>query len=489
MEKYDVYEDIAKRTDGDIYVGAVGPVRTGKSTFIRRFTETFLVPNIAGKTKRKIATDELPQSADGKTITTTEPKFVPSESVNITLGGKVKARMRLIDCVGFLVDGAIGHEEEGAPRLVKTPWNDNPIPFNEAAEIGTEKVITEHSTVGVVVTTDGSVAGIPRENYVKAEERTINKLKEIGKPFTIVLNADKPDSDENRALAAELSEKYGVSVVRMNVLKDGEEKFTEVMESVLAEFPLKSVDIALPDWLQAMPIDSKTISGIISEVKDAAQSAAKMKDGYVFEDKLVNVDKIIPKKTTVYAGEGRLKIEIDTEKGLFYETLSEACGENIDGDYKLMSFVRDLSASKARFDKVAEAVNEAETDGYGVVMPSIEDISVSSPEIVRKGTGYSVKIAAETECMHLIKFGVKADITPLSGTKKQCEDFLQYINGQIEAGGTENTNIFGRPIGSLIQDEINVKVGAMPNEAKGKVRRSVGRMVNDGKYRVFYIVY
>ena len=489
MEKYDVYEDIAKRTDGDIYVGAVGPVRSGKSTFIRRFTETFLVPNIVGKTKRKIATDELPQSADGKTITTTEPKFVPSESVNITLGGNVKARMRLIDCVGFMVDGALGNEENGAVRLVKTPWSDNPIPFNEAAEIGTEKVISEHSTVGVVITTDGSISGIARENYVPAEERAVNKLKELGKPFALVLNSTEPESEANKKLAAALSEKYGVSVVRMNVLTDGEDKFAEVMKSILSEFPLKSVDVDLPDWLKAMPIESRVVSDIIGEIKNVAARAVKMKDGYMFEDAVINVDKIIPKKTTVYAGEGRVKIELGAERELFYETLSEVCGENIDGDYKLMSFMKDLSSSKAQFDKVGAAVIEAESDGYGVVMPTMQDINVSAPEIVRHGAGYSVKITAESECLHLVKVGVKTAITPLSGTKKQCEDFVRYINEQMETGGMENTNVFGRPLDMLVQDEINLKVGALPEDAKNKVRRSVGKMVNDGKYRVFYIVY
>ena len=487
MGKYDVYEDIAKRTDGDIYLGAVGPVRTGKSTFIRRFTELFLVPNISGKSKKKIATDELPQSADGKTITTTEPKFIPSESVEINLKG-VRARVRLIDCVGYVVDGALGSEENGTPRLVKTPWSENDLPFSEAAETGTEKVISEHSTVGVVITTDGSISGIPRENYVSAEEKAINKLKGIGKPFTIVLNAVEPESEANKKLSEELEEKYGVSVVRMNVLKDGEEKFSEVMESVLSEFPLKTIDITLPEWLGAMPPDNKVVSEIISVMKEAAESAVKMKDCSNLEKSAVKVDKIIPSSTTVLAGEGNVSIELGADSSLFYEVISDACGEEITGDYKLMRYVMDVAANKRKFEKVSTAVGEAEETGYGIVIPDETEITVKEPEIYKKGTGYGVRISAETESMHVVKVGVRAVVNPLSGSKKQCEEFVEYLKAQAESG-VENTNIFGRPISKVVGDEMSLKTGAMPEETRKKVRRTISKMVNDGKYRVIYVVY
>ena len=489
MEKYDVYEDIAKRTDGDIYVGAVGPVRTGKSTFIRRFTELFLVPNIAGKTKRKIATDELPQSADGKTITTTEPKFIPSESVKITLGGKTQARMRLIDCVGYMVQGALGGEEDGSERLVKTPWNNDPIPFSEAAEIGTEKVIAEHSTVGIVITTDGSFSGIDRAAYAEAEEKTVLKLKEIGKPFAIVLNAVDPTSAENIKLKNELSEKYGVSVISMNVLSDGEDKFTSVMESVLSEFPLKCIDVELPEWLAAMPSDDRVVGEIISAVKEASGKAHKMKDCHFFEEAALTVDKIIPSGITVSAGDGKAKLTLLADSTLFYDVLSETCGEKIDGEYALMSYVRDVAANRRRFEKVGDAVVQAETSGYGIVTPDFSEITVGEPEIVRKGTGYGVKINAEAESIHLVKVGVKTGIEPLSGTKKQCEEFVRYLKEQSETGGSGNTSIFGRPVNQLVGDEMAVKVSAMPEETKNKVRRSVSKMVNGGKYKVIYIVY
>lgn len=488
MEKYDVYEDIAKRTDGDIYIGAVGPVRTGKSTFIRRFTELFLMPNISADNKKKIAKDELPQSADGKTITTTEPKFIPGESVEVNLGGKVRARVRLIDCVGYVVKGAIGSEEDGSPRLVKTPWNDSPIPFADAAEIGTEKVIAEHSTVGVVVTTDGSISSLPRANYVAAEEKAVAKLKEIGKPFALVLNAVEPNSDKNIKLAAELADKYGVSVVRMNVLSDGEEKFAEVFEKILAEFPLRRVDVTIPEWLAAMPSDSKVVGAIIAAVKGVGDVGLKMRDCKLFEDAAVSVDKIMPAETTVFAGEGRAQIVLSADDSLFYEAISDACGEEISGEYELMRYVVSLSKSKKQFDSVGAAVKQAEESGYGIVIPSAENITVGEPEIFRKGTGYGVRISAETESMHVVKVGLKTSVNPISGSKKQCEEFVEYLKAQA-ADGIENTNIFGRPVSGIVGDEITVKSAAMPDETKKKLRRSISKMVNDGKYKMFYVIY
>lgn len=489
MEKYDIYHDIAKRTDGDVYVGAVGPVRTGKSTFIRRFTELFLVPNIAGKNKKKIATDELPQSGDGKTITTTEPKFIPGEAVKISLRDKTTARMRLIDCVGYLVDGAIGHEENGAPRLVKTPWSDKPVSFAEAAETGTEKVISEHSTIGVVVTTDGSFTDIPRADYEPAERKAIEQLKKIGKPFTVVLNSREPGSAECRAIAEGISKEYDVPVVAMNVLLDGEEKFAEVMESALNQFPLRGIDVDLPDWLKALPPESEKITEILSCVRGAAAKMTVMRDAAALEDALAGVEKIIPGKMVLDAGEGVAKIDLSCERSLFYEALSEACGEDIKGDYELIAYVTEVAGKKAEFDGVSAAVAEARESGYGIVVPSDAQMTVGEPELVRRGAGYGVKITAEAESLHLVKVGVKAAISPLSGTKKQCEDFMEYIKLQTETDGAAAANIFGRQLGQLVSEEMNLKVVAMPDETRAKVGKCVAKMVNDGKYRLFYFVY
>ncbi len=489
MEKYDVYKDIAKRTDGDIYVGAVGPVRTGKSTFIRRFTELFIIPNISAKNKKKIATDEMPLSGEGKTITTTEPKFIPGEAISVTFKDKTTAKIRLIDCVGYIVDGSIGYEEDGSPRMVKTPWSDNPIPFNDAAELGTEKVISEHSTIGIVVTTDGTITEIPRENYVLAEEKTIEKLKAIGKPFSVVINSATPESEECKALAVRLEEKYGVKPVRMNVLEDGEDKFAMVFERALEEFPLKTVDVELPEWLKTMPPESKTVGKIIEAVKLAAVKAVKMKDMGVFEEAAASVEKIIPERTEVVAGEGKVKVYLNTDKSLFYDVIGEAVGENVDGEYKLMSVVSELALKKREYDKIEEGIKEAEQKGYGIVVPDYSDAVVSEPEVVRKGAGYGVKITAETESVHVIKIGVKTTISPLSGTKRQCEEFVRFVKEQAESVGLTNVNVFGRPLGQIVADEINLRAATMPDETRNKLTKSLSKMVNEGKYRLFYIVY
>lgn len=488
MEKYDIYSDISKRTGGDIYVGVVGPVRAGKSTFVKRFAELLITPNITGKNKKKIATDELPQSGAGKTITTTEPKFIPGEAVKVTFG-KTTAKTRLIDCVGFMVDGAIGHEENGEPRMVQTPWQSEPLPFEKAAELGTDKVISEHSTIGVVVTTDGSITEIPRENYEKAEEMTVAKLKNIGKPFVICLNCKAPTSKATAELKKSLEEKYGVSVVPLDVLTCGEEGFTAVMEKALSEFPIRSADVELPDWLCALPSENKVVSEIIAAVKEAAANMIKMKDAYMLEDALAGVDKLIPAGVRSDAGEGKVTITVNADKNLFYEVISETCGETIDGEYKLMSFVRDLSKAKWEYDRIRSGLEDADAKGYGIVLPSGKDVEIGEPTLVRQGNRYGVRVTAETESLHVVKVGVKASVNPISGTKKQCEDFIDFISEETRDGKISEAKVFGRPLGELMLDEINRKTGAMPEETRGKLKRAVTRMVNDGKYKVIYFVY
>lgn len=489
MEKYDIYSDISKRTGGDIYVGVVGPVRVGKSTFVKRFAELMITPNIVGRNKQKIATDELPQSGAGKTVTTTEPKFIPGEAVKVTFGGKTTAKMRLIDCVGFMVDGAIGHEENGEPRMVQTPWQNDPVPFEKAAEIGTDKVISEHSTIGVVVTTDGSITDIPRENYEQAEQLTVEKLKALNKPFVIVLNTKTPQDENTLALRASLEEKYGVSVVCLDVLTCNGDGFAAVFEKVLSEFPVRSADIKLPDWLCALPIENRAISEIISAVKEASSAMIKMKDCHKLEESLASVDKIIPAGIKADAGEGKVTVTVTTDKSLFYDVISETCGETIDGEYKLMSFVRDLSKAKWEYDRIRSGLEAADAKGYGIVLPSEKDVKIGEPVLVKRGSGYSVRVTAETESLHVVKVGVKASVDPLSGTKKQCEDFMDFITSETEEGKVSEAKVFGRPLGELVLDEINRKTGAMPEETRGKLKRAVTKMVNDGKYKVLYFVY
>lgn len=489
MENYDIYSDIGKRTNGDIYVGVVGPVRVGKSTFVKRFAELLMTPNITDPNDKKIAVDELPQSGDGKTITTTEPKFIPSEAVEISFGSKATARMRLIDCVGFMVDGAIGGEENGDPRMVQTPWNPQPIPFEKAAEIGTDKVISEHSTIGVVVTTDGSFSGIARENYEKAEERTIAKLKQIGKPFAICLNVKDPNGDRAISLANELEEKYGVAVARVDLLNCGEEGFAAVMEKVLDEFPVKSIGVTLPDWLRALPPENSIVSKLVEAVKDASKKTTKMKDGNFLEEAALSVDKIIPVSTSLDAGEGKLRLDLETDKSLFYDVISETCGETIDGEYKLMSFVRDLSQAKWEYDGIRVGLQNADASGYGIVSPSEKDVILSEPSLVKQGSRYAVKIEAKAETLHVVKIDVDAATYPFSGSKKQCEEFIAYLANETQNGDAANAKVFGRPLGQTVLEEIKAKAEAMPDETRAKLKRVVSKMINDGKYRVIYFAY
>lgn len=488
MEKYDIYQDVAKRTDGDIYVGVVGPVRTGKSTFVKRFTELLVLPNVAGKNKKQIATDELPQSGAGKTITTTEPKFIPGEAVKVTLRGKTTAKMRLIDCVGFMVDGALGHEEDGAVRLVSTPWDSEPIPFEEAAEKGTDKVIRDHSTIGIVVTTDGTITEIPREGYVSAEEKTVERLREIGKPFAIVVNSKEPRSKACAELVTALEEKYGVSVTAMDVLGDDETKFAEVLEKVLYEFPVNVVDVDFPDWLRALPPEEKVVSEILECVRTAARDVVKMKDCYKIEEAVAKVDRVVPSAMRVSAGDGKAEIDLALDKTLFYDVLSATCGETIDGEYKLMSFVRDLSKAKWEYDRIKTALAEAEEKGYGIVLPSQKEVEVDSPQIVRRGNGYGVKIDAKAESLHVIKIGVSSSVLPVSGSKRQCEEFVRYLEEESADGNLADVNVFGKRLGQLVSEEVGVKSSALPDDTRIKLRKSVNKMINDKKYRYFCFV-
>lgn len=489
MEKYDIYGDIAERTDGDIYVGVVGPVRTGKSTFVKRFAELFLIPNVQGRGKKSVASDELPQSGEGKTITTTEPKFIPGDGVKVSLRGKASAKMRLIDCVGFLIEGAGGAQEDGKPRMVRTPWDETPVPFEEAAERGTDKVIGEHSTIAVVVTTDGSVAGLPRANYVPAEEKTVAKLKEIGKPFAVVLNSSDPDGEDCKSLASSLSEKYGVAVTPMNVLSCGEDKFTEVMESVLYEFPLRSVEISLPAWMETLPPDNPAVSAVLNAAKRGASRSVKMKDLAYLEEELSAVDKILPETSEVIAGEGRAKIGLGCDRSLFYDVLGSICGETVADECGLMKYVARLSEAGREYEKISGAVSSAKEFGYGVSLPSREETEVEDPKVVRQGARYGVTIRANAECVHVMKVKVGVTVNPLSGTKEQCEEFSEFLKKNREENGLDGVTIFGKPLGGLIDDEIAKKADGIPADAKNKIRRNVTKMVNEGRYRIFCFLY
>ena len=488
MESYSVYQDIANRTGGDIYIGVVGPVRTGKSTFIKRFMEKLVLPYASGADKA-VMVDELPQAAAGKTVMTTEPKFVPAKAAKIEVVKGAEARVRLVDCVGFAVEGANGFEEEGEPRLVKTPWQEAAMPFEKAAEFGTEKVIREHSTVGVLVTTDGSVTGIPRENYEAAEARAVQELKSIKKPFVIVLNCQNPT--EQLELKNRLESKYEAPVVALNVEMMGETELCEVLQKALLEFPVMRIDVKMPAWLQSLPEENETVEKLLSTVKKTAVNTRTMRDCLALES-LFDEDSgfINPDEIRMDLGKGCVEIAVGAKRSLFYETLSEDCGQVIEDDLALMRYARGLSQTKQQYDKVKDALKEAENNGYGIVYPDETDYRLEKPQLVKKGVGYGVQFKAKAPSYHIVKVNVTGAVNPIIGTKQQGEEFVRETLKSYEEGeGVWETNIFGKSLRSLMGDELSGKTNAMPVELRKKMRRTVSKIVNDGKGNVICIVF
>lgn len=482
MEKYDIYQDIATRTGGDIYIGVVGPVRTGKSTFITKFMENFVIPNISNKLQKQIATDEMPQSASGKGIMTTQPKFIPANSVKVQFKNKVTANVRLVDCVGYLVDGAIGHTEEDQPRMVKTPWDENEIPFEKAAEIGTKKVIDEYSTIGILVTTDGSFTDIPRQNYVLAEERAVNELKALNKPFIILLNTSNPNSEASENLCAELESKYGVSVICANVLNMSASDISGLMEKILLEFPMNSFNVNLPEWMQTLSSDNRIISELIGKVKEVSQEMSKMKDftaltnaisdSEYFESASVNELKL---------GKGIPEYNVKEKDGLYYKVLSEECGEEITNEKELIKYIKDFSASKQKFEKIKDALASAEENGYGVVYPTLEEMNLAEPIVSKQGGKFGVKLKASAPSLHIMKVDVNTEVSPILGTEKQGEDMVKYIMDkyQTDPTGVWETNILGKTLSDLVNDDLNGKLNNMPTEAQTKLRKTLTKIVNE----------
>ncbi len=488
MENYSVYEDIASRTNGDIYIGVVGPVRTGKSTFIKRFMEELVIPS-ADESKRAVMTDELPQSAAGKTVMTTEPKFVPAQAATISVREGAEASVRLVDCVGFAVEGAGGFEEDGSPRLIKTPWSDQAMPFEKAAKLGTEKVIREHSTIGILMTTDGSITEIPRTAYVSAEEHAVSELKEIGKPFVILLNCREPETQE--ALRASLEDKYGVPVLAVNAEKLSEPEILRILQKVLFEFPVTGIDIRLPKWVQSLPESSKVVSGLLSRLRKIAPSLVKMKDCLLLENLFGEEDAFVnPDNINMELGKGRAELSIEAREGLFYEVLSEECGENIPDDFSLMRYVKSLADSKRSYDKIKEAFEEAEANGYGTVAPGAEDMSLETPKLIRKGTGYGVNFKATAPSYHIVKVEVTGEVNPIIGTQQQGEDFVREILADYEEHPEKvwATNIFGKTLRELVSEGLEEKAGAMSPDLRKKMRRTITRIVNEGRGGVICIL-
>lgn len=489
MENYDVYQDISSRTGGDIYIGVVGPVRTGKSTFIRRFMETLVIPS-ASASERAVMIDELPQAAAGKTVMTTEPKFVPAKAAKIAVSKGAEASVRLVDCVGFAVEGAVGFEEDGAPRLVRTPWQEEPMPFQAAAELGTEKVIKEHSTIGVLMTTDGSVTELPRSAYEAAEERAVRELKALSKPFVIVLNCQNPDNVA--ALKEELENKYEAPMVALNVEKMSEEDIKQILQKALFEFPVLRIDVKMPQWLQSLSTDNFAVAAMLGKVKEAVAGMEKMRDCFALETLFgEDEDFINPEEILIDLGCGRVEVKIGAKDSLFYRVLSENCQEEIGDDLALMRYVTSLSKGKQLFQKVEEALADADEKGYGIVYPQESEYSLEKPQLVKKSAGYAVQFKAKATGYHIVKVEVNGDICPIIGTKQQGEDFVAETLNAYEEGQDKvwETNIFGKSLRSLVSEELAGKADGVPKEARKKVRRAIGKIVNDGKNNLICIVF
>lgn len=489
--QFDLYKDIAERTGGDIYVGVVGPVRSGKSTFIRRFMDTLVLDKISDKNSRRRAADELPQSADGKSIMTTQPNFVPNEAVKVSFADNLSVNMRMIDCVGYIVDGALGAEEEGKDRLVRTPWQEGEIPFKEAAEIGTEKVIKEHSTIGVLVTTDGSFTDLPRANYVNAEERVVKELKEIGKPFVIVLNTASPEKPENEKLKEELEKKYDAPVVVKDALNMSAEDISEIMQAVLLEFPLKLVDVTAPKWIQALSPENSIVKELMRIVGDAAADMVKMRDFAKLKEAFAAAEYLdVPDDVTVDAGRGRIEVSAKIKPDLFFKVLSEECGHDIPDDFTLMSYIRFLKCAETEYGKLKNALEQVYATGYGVVNPTRNEMLLEEPVMSKQGGQYGIKLKASAPSLHLIRVDVETEVNPIVGTEAQSGELVQSLMDKFadDKSGIWETNIFGKSLHELMTDGLAGKLNAMPEEAKVKMRKTITKIVNEGRGGVLCIL-
>lgn len=491
MNSYDIYKNITERTGGDIYVGVVGPVRTGKSTFITKLLNSLVLPNIVDKNNLERTIDEMPQSGDGKSIMTTQPKFIPNESVEITLQNDIRMKVRLVDCVGYLVDGAVGHIENDRPRLVKTPWSDEDMPFEKAAEVGTYKVIANHSTVGVLITTDGSITDIARSGYVVAEERVVSDLKNCNKPFVIVVNSTHPESPETKNLVKEMEQKYKVGVLALDVKNMSDDDMSQVFAKILQEFPIQNVCVKLPKWMQVLPFEHPLIQEVYSEINNAIDGFTKLGDfGSEFE--LFNDSQNFESQVNkiISAGDGRVVFEITAKPNLFYNILSEQCGYEIKNEYQLVSYIRQLAGAKEEYDHLKDALEQVRQTGYGVVYPSMSDMKLEEPKIVKQGGKFGVKLKASAPSLHIMQVDIETEISPIVGTEQQSEEIVKGLLDEFENNptGIWETKMFGRSLNSLVNDGLQTKLVSMPLNAQTKMRKTLGRIINEGKGGVICIL-
>ena len=483
MAEHSIYKDIAERTGGDIYVGVVGPVRSGKSTFIKRFMEAVVLPNIGEGYSRERARDELPQSAAGKTVMTTEPKFIPEEAVPVVLESNARLRVRMIDCVGYLIPEAMGAIEDGHERMVRTPWREAPMPFAEAAEMGTHKVITEHSTIGMLVTTDGTIGEIPRDAYVEAEERIVKELRELGKPFAVILNSAHPESESARALAYELESRYGVPVALVSCLELDAEDIRHILGLVLEEFPVTEIKVRMPEWMNAPEESHRVRASVRASLCRCAEAVHRVGDvKSAFEAMRENEYVSGATVELLDLGTGRATVNLTMRDGLYYDVISELTGCSVTGERELISLLRELAAVKEKYDKVADALEAVNENGYGIVMPDVEDLHLEEPQIVKQAGGYGVKLRAGAQSVHMIRANIEAEINPMVGTEQQSEDLVRYMLKEFEEDPKSiwASNMFGKSLYELVNEGLHTKLEHMPEESRQKLSETLERIINEG---------
>ena len=482
MERYDIYRDIAARCDGTVFIGVVGPVRTGKSTLIAQLMQQLVLPNLPQSYKKERMVDEMPQSGSGKTIMTTQPRFVPAEPVVLDMEGTGSLAVRFVDCVGYLVEGAMGAQEDGAERMVRTPWQAEEMPFEQAARIGTDKVIGEHSTIGLMVTTDGSFSGIDRMNYVQAEQKAVQALKNSGKPFAVILNSATPGAADTRKLAADLKEKYDVPVMLMDVMQLSAEDLEQIMRTVLYEFPVRQMTVQLPTWIQAMEEEEPLVQSILAAVSDCGAGITHIRDVHNLQEKLVLEDAKPLRLAEMNLGTGEVMLELPMREGLFYEVLGSRCGQEVRSDAHLMSMMTDLVRAKREYDRVAAALESVKTTGYGLVAPTMEELALAEPELTKQGGHYGVKLKASAPSLHMIRVDIATEVNPIVGSEKESEEMVRYLLSEFESDPQKlwSTEIFGKSLHDLVREGLAGKLMRMPEDAQNKTRETLSRIINEG---------
>ena len=491
MPEHSIYQDIAERTGGDVYIGVVGPVRTGKSTFIKRFMEALVLPNIGEGYSRERARDEMPQSAAGKTVMTTEPKFIPDEAVAIQIDDCASLRVKMIDCVGYIVPEALGTIENGQPRMVRTPWKEAPMPFVEAAEMGTHKVITEHATIGMLITTDGSIGDISRQSYVEAEERIVSELKALGKPFAMILNSVNPTSESAMNLAYELEEKYGVSVALVSCLELDAEDIRHILELVLHEFPVAEIALHLPEWTRALDGEHPIRRSLLQTVRRCADRVNKIGDvREAFADLGENEYIKSAEINSIDLGTGKVRISMEPIDGLYYQVISELTGFEIEGEQELIALLRRLAVVQEEYNKIEGALRDAEQKGYGIVMPDIEDMTLEEPRIVKQAGGYGVKLRAGAQSIHMIRANISAEVSPMVGSEQQSEDLVKYMLREFEEDPKRiwESHMFGKSLYELVNEGLHAKLAHMPEASRAKIGDTLEKIINEGSNGLICII-